>query len=440
MAIRGADQIMPDSRRVGFLVQDGEEGLTIAAGLFETINNYELHVPLGETLHDQIPRCWFLFGSDRHVKAPTVLGFVDDIGAVVLVGCQAVSHRRSGRMGIGRGVIIPNYLVLGPFHTGYDTVHAVRTSWTHLAEWCGLSAVDWEVTRQEELLVRDVSYHLRSGDPVLIGEEMGLAFVASWDVPSEHDRTTTIRDLTVIETRHADGQGWDAHLWFHEAIRELVLLSCWQPVGLRDMTVFRDDDPDLSLGGTPHGLAWRRVQTHRLPKSPEQAAHAWFLFRLEDIGVSGILTWFDVRRTFSRTFEELVSIRDGGPASMSNLIAATGMALEYLGHQLAVEAGELKPDEKLTYRQYLDAVLADLVYLPVPDAMDWKQRAINCYMGLKHPDRLLPDMGVLEETYFDNLLIIRVWLAGRLGCPASVLERSVMSDPHTNHSRRQSSP
>lgn len=56
-------------------------------------------------------------------------------------------------------------------------------------------------------------------------------------------------------------------------------------------------------------------------------------------------------------------------------------------------------------------------------------------MGVKHADRPTPDMEVLAETLHDNLLIMRVWLAGRLGVRPDKLARSVRMDPHFNHNR-----
>jgi len=52
-------------------------------------------------------------------------------------------------------------------------------------------------------------------------------------------------------------------------------------------------------------------------------------------------------------------------------------------------------------------------------------------MGVKHPDREVPDGLVLAETLRQNLLVIRLWVAGRLGVNPETLEKRLNLDAHT---------
>ena len=43
-------------------------------------------------------------------------------------------------------------------------------------------------------------------------------------------------------------------------------------------------------------------------------------------------------------------------------------------------------------------------------------------MGTKHPDRPKQDLLTIAQTHAQTLLVLRAWVAGRLGAPADKLE------------------
>ena len=67
---------------------------------------------------------------------------------------------------------------------------------------------------------------------------------------------------------------------------------------------------------------------------------------------------------------------------------------------------------------------------PVPDMDDWAERLRLCYRGAKHPDNRMPDNVVLSDTFFDTMLILRVWIAQSLGAR---LQGVPYRDPHNRH-------
>lgn len=428
------ETLEPGDVRTGFLVLEGVDRRDLTATLTNTGAQFELLFSVDDTDRQGLVRRWFAFDSHLRRPAPRVIGFRDDGGTAVLVGCRAARYRSNLGLGIGHGVIIPNYVVLGPFHIGYEKINGLRSEWALLADWAGTKVIDWDVTEHEQGRMQAVDYHLTSSSPRRLHRRMNLSLSPRWRTEQPSRRTTVLHDTAFVETLTQDSRDWKEHVDLHLAVRELVLLASWKPVGITHLQAQRIDDPERTMDGVAHSQAWRPALSHRLPADREGQDDAALLFALEDIGRAGIHRWLDIRQRFARTFDELISLCDVPSHTYSTAVVTSGVALENLGHQIAVESG-LSPSGRITFNPALDRILGELVHVPFPDPQDWKRRANACYMGVKHADRPTPDMEVLVETLHDNLLVMRVWLAGRLGASPDKLSRSVRMDPHFNHSR-----
>ena len=53
-------------------------------------------------------------------------------------------------------------------------------------------------------------------------------------------------------------------------------------------------------------------------------------------------------------------------------------------------------------------------------------------MGVKHADNPTPDIVTLANAYRENALVLRYWVAGRLGCAEDILRRRLDEDPLSN--------
>jgi hypothetical protein len=156
-----------------------------------------------------------------------------------------------------------------------------------------------------------------------------------------------------------------------------------------------------------------------------------FLFTFEDIGTAGVRRWLQLRKRYMRAIQPLIAIADRTDAFWATRMVQSGIALEALGYQLAVDSGQ-NPNTQVSYRTALDHLLDDLEYNPISDVEDWKDRSTACYMGVKHADRSLPDSLVLANTLRENLLLIRLWIAGRLGAKSATLRTRFRLDPHSD--------
>ena len=116
-------------------------------------------------------------------------------------------------------------------------------------------------------------------------------------------------------------------------------------------------------------------------------------------------------------------------------VVQSGVALEALGYLIDTtkNAGvNLNSRKQIKFKTALQVVLDDLTELPFTDAGDWINRANAVYMGSKHPDRPEPDSLTMLNTLQENLLIIRYWIAQRLGVTAKSLRQGLRTDPLAN--------
>lgn len=159
--------------------------------------------------------------------------------------------------------------MLGPFHIGSEKINGLRSEWALLADWVGTKAIDWDVTEHEQGRMQAVYYHLMSSSPRWLHRRMNLSLSPSWRTEQQGRRTTVLHDTAFVETLTRDSRDWKEHVDLHLAVRELVLLASWRPVGITHLRTRRMDDPERTMDGASHGQAWRLALSHRLPADRE---------------------------------------------------------------------------------------------------------------------------------------------------------------------------
>ena len=357
-----------------------------------------------------------------------MIGFLDDAGSAVLIGCRATNIKSNMGLNVARGLIVPNYVVIGPFHIGYEAVHGLQTEWTHFADWAGSQAVDWDREMMDSGRA-ELVFRLRSRETTVLSRRLNLGYRSDPWVEYPDSRTTVLLDRAVLETKVQKARDWSEHLALHEQMRELVTLSCWREVGLRRMQAKRLDDPHLTLAGTSIGEAWRPALTYRVRRVDEDAQTPAYLFTLADIGSTGVERWLRLRQTHSLALDELIGLREHPPRSWAGAITTLGVIIERLGHGLLVADG-MSATKSKSFPQYITALRERVADPPLSDMDDWAERLRLCYRGAKHPDSPMPDNVVLSDTFFDTMLILRVWIAQSLGAR---LKGVPYNDPHNRH-------
>jgi hypothetical protein len=433
-----ANELLVGKPRLGWLVDGDPSTPHVAVMLQDTGDEIELTVPLQGlgSAADPYQR-WFAsgmqYGDDpEHTKflyaPPKQLLFQDGDGSVALVGCRSAGF--STNMGAGRGRILPGYAVFGGERLDYNHVNGMRTVLPALALWTGLRSVHVEAYRDHAARVQRMAVSLESPAEEALARTHNLTLWPSWTTESDEFGTFTAHNVVGLQTSLARPKSFVDLFATHTAVRDLLSVSAWESFGFSDVWVHRTDDPERSLSGELLDERWSRVASARIRKHQGWSASPRFLFNYLDVGSKGVRRWLALRRKYVEAIQPLVGLVDQRSMFLETRMVQSGIALEALGYQLAIDHG-MNPRTKPSFKKCLDLILDDLPLDPSVAAREaWKTQSTDCYMGVKHPDRPTPDFRDLYGTLRQHLLVLRLWIAGRLGVAEETLRPRLTLDPH----------
>lgn len=426
-----ANQLVQGTPRVGWLIDGDEDTPHQAVMLEDRGDRVTLSIPL-QGFHAGPYGRWFAsgvqFGDDpersKHsYSPPRALMFQDTDGPVVLLGCRADKWRASG---VGVGQIVPTWVVFGARHLRYERITGMRSEIPGFSAWIGATSRVVTPTTDADARVQRLEVTLDAPAPTRLAAPLNLTMVPSWRTSHANNRRTfSVHDIVWVETKMRRPIALEDHLSLHGAIRDLVALSAWENFGFATTHVNRDDDPVWLLGEP--SPRWCPARSYLLTPHDDWPRCPQFLFTFNDIGIKGIRKWLRLRKHFSAPIGALVALLDSPGAYVESRILQAGAALEHLGYQLAVEQG-LNPKSQVNFNSAVNYVLNDIKVDPLSDSAGWKTRVNACYMGTKHPDRPKQDLLTIAQTHAQTLLVLRAWLAGRLGAPAAELEGRLAND------------
>ncbi|WP_407317595.1 hypothetical protein UQW22_13610 [Isoptericola halotolerans] len=431
--------------RIGWMIDGDENTPEIAVMLERTDESIQLTIPnKGMFDHNDPYGRWFSSGveysddPDRtrfRYEPPSSLLFNDHLGPVSLIGCrqEAASF---GSNGAGFGRVVADYAVLGGRSwINFEKVNGVRTEMPGLAEWTGISSRKSEVKNDKARRALEYIITMRSPAPQSLARNKNLTLQPTWRSSNLSPGTVATHDVIQLETTAKRSESWDGLLAPHRAVQDLLSLSAWKQFGFSRIEVGVHDSrirQKVSETGEDVGKAWSEVVTHRLRLADDESAHAKFLFTYSDIGAIGVRRWIRLRSKYERALLPLIGIVDERGLFVETRVAQTGIAIEALGFQLANDERngfKLNARGQISYSDAMDAILADMSVVPIPDIEKWKSRSRLSYMGVKHADNPTPGIVTLANAYRENALVLRYWIAGRLGCAASTLTDRRRNDP-----------
>jgi hypothetical protein len=438
----GKNELIEGQPRIGWLADGNPDTPHVAVMLNDDGRQVSLTVPYRQIdPNDQYHR-WFAsnvnFADDpdrtKHSYAPpSSIIFQDQDGLVVLVGCRAAGWKSN--FSIGSGQIVANFAVLGGKNFKFEKLNGLRTEIPGLAQWSGQKSVDVKPILDSDSRFKRLEINLEAAPEVPLSPKMNLLLLPNWRT-SEPDQIGTFatHDVVQIQTSSKRPVSWEEHLDGHLALRDLLVISGWRKFGYSRVEANRADNPEKAMSGKVFGPKWSEVVTHRLHRQSDLDARPRYLFEFKDIGAQGVRRWIKVRAHFERTVQPLIGIVDQEDAFLETRMTQSGIALEALGYQLEVDSGGHGFNKlgQITYREALKKILADMKFVPLSDPDAWIERSRTCYMGVKHADNLLPDQLTLANTLRENLQVLRYWIAGRLGCRKSQLQKSAGTDPLSN--------
>ncbi|MDZ8276831.1 hypothetical protein R2Q81_12855 [Microbacterium aquimaris] len=420
----------PDTPEIAVMLELTEESvqLTIATkGLFGRDDPYARWFGSGVMYGDDPEQTKY-----RYAPPPNIL-FYDHLGSVVLVGCRPTASS-SNSNGAGFGRVVANYAVLGQREMDIDKINGVRTEMPGLAAWTSISSTTTEVKTDAVSRSREYSITLRSPDATRLARAKNLSLQPSWRTSAPTPGTIATHDVIQLVTETVRAEPWENHLAPHRAVQDLLSLSAWRQFGYSRIEVgkVRPLDPDTNRRVAPgSGMEWNEVVTHRLRLHEPWKSEPRFLFTFDDIGSAGVERWIRIRRKYERSMLPLTGVIDQRGMFAETRVMQTGIAVEALGFQLASEQtpSGLNSRGQISYNDAMDVIVADMSVVPVPDVEAWKTRSRLSYMGVKHADNPTPDILTIANAYRENALMLRYWLASKLGCSQQVLRDRLDRDP-----------
>lgn len=437
-----ADNVLVEGKpRIGWMIDGDPDTPHLSVMLELTGEQIVLTVPMQGMLASSDPYArWFSSGieivGDGQVVSPTdpprVLKFYDYSGVVMLVGCRTAGY--NSNMAAGAGRIVDNYAVLGEYELDIEQINGIRTEMPALAAWTRLTSTRRETVTDEQHRVQELTVTLRSPAATKLASSKNLTMRPSWRTSNPERGTLATHDVVqlVTETQRADS--WNANLASHRALQDLLSVSAWRAFGFSRIEVcVRNESPtNANPRFAPEPtMRWSEVVTHRHRLHERWKSEPRFLFTYADIGARGVRRWLKILSTYERAMLPLISVIDQRGMMVQTRVLQTGIALEALGFQLASDATPpaLNSRGQITYNDALQQIIDDMPVVPLDDVAAWRERSRLSYMGVKHADNSMPDMLTVANAYRENALVLRYWLAARLGCPDAVLRDRLRMDP-----------
>ena len=356
---------------------------------------------------------------------PSTMLLYDSGGCVVLVGCHAA--RRISGPAAGTGVVVSDFAVLGTENLKYDLINGMRTESQAFLRWVKKSATRIIEGADESGRVQSARADAES---IRVSQKLNMTMRRlrrSTPVPGGHD----VREPLAFQSLVQDPRHWNEHLQLHVAVLNLVSIAAWKNCAFRALYVNRVDDPNMGVE------RWAEVVTHVLPGDDMTDCDGHFLFTYGDMAEGAIDEWFRLYEIYGRALSYLIRILRSGYTWSTSSAIMSAIALEQLGYLIEVnENGGSRLDKRkqIKFKDALDAILENMDVAPLESSRvdDWKKRCCDVYMGSKHANRIEEDHLTTLNTLRENLLVLRYWIAQRLGVPGDVLNQNLVRDPLAN--------
>ncbi|MGV0739917.1 hypothetical protein ABQF35_26780 [Mycobacterium syngnathidarum] len=372
-------------------------------------------------------------------EVPERLVFVDSRGTVGLEGCGIRRATRKGNQPSLVEVHADHAVQLTRASADFVTVNNLRSEIAGFATWVTQkSVVDKTMYSNDDDLITTVAFSAKAGDPKEVGTEDGLRFVPYFDATSERNSSGGRHEIVekmFVETRVAgDPIPLDDHLKTHRNIQELLVIAYGKPCGQRLSWVSTADDQKIHpVSRKAVGDHWRGVISTWCGRgdadAPMQLAWKHTLFDYPDIGAAGVKRWVEESEEWTRVIGPLVLWHFDSGNSVEIELLQIGIAIEALGHKIAVRQGRIQPNRSLHFPQYLALIGATLQCdvdpiikgspsngVPAHSNFEaWSENFNNLYKQAKHADHPLPNGLHAVIAARSGARLLRMWLAVEFG-------------------------
>lgn len=275
--------------------------------------------------------------------------------------------------------------------------------------------------------------------PVLLGSSFNVQANAGFTLPAETAYSTsyTIHNVASLRSQTADLKSWDEHQQVHRMIQDLVCLAYGYPCSIRLKEILRtDNQPYLPEDGpeTSGKYYWHEAFENNFGRSRDVKTRKEIkdfdpLFRLSDTHPDDMENWIENFDKWSRpTWIAVESIFQPHLAAESRMLLI-GSAMEALGYAIWLydeHDGVMPPDRKPSAPGYFERVAKTLPWGDLKIAgqitpEEWARSFNTVYKGCKHADNPLPDGVEAFDCAQEGLMVIRCWIAKKLGVSDEIL-------------------
>ncbi|WP_298178743.1 HEPN domain-containing protein [Saccharomonospora sp.] len=433
-----ANVIEEGTPRIGYIYDGMKDTPAIPAQLFKRNSRVYLEVPFSPDSPEAA--AWFAseplmfpYAETNHRDLPSALDFLDSSGSIVLIGCHKAGTRHQLMSGIGTGRIAVDYAILGAYDARkYSKINGFRSEIEGLGEWMEIKSTKTSFERDDTKRIKAINIQLKSPPEIKISRVLNLTIRPSFSYGSgDRPDETKVSERMLVETHTQRAREWQEHLSLHIAIRDLVRVSSWRPLGFHAHQATSHKDSVTTIDGSTHGHTWHAVHSIRTlhHSDKRKSGNVDYLFRYSNIGKQGMDRWVRLHKEYSRAIDPLMSLLELRDASIETLVAQLGISLEALGFLVARHDGLSKEKAgRETFAQRLSRVSRDLPSLAPFNIDKWIEDASKAYNAVKHANRDLPDIDFLAQSYWKSLLIARIWIAKHVGASEDLLKKTLEHD------------
>lgn len=333
------------------------------------------------------------------------------------------------------------YVIIDPVVVcaNYRRIKNLQASFEGLNDWLRFSPISGdplpEDTRQSRIVLNpSLRIYAKTDD----------SFMNSSGHVESHKR------VYEINSKRVQDEDWATHLRRFRNLRALVEISAYAPLPytyLSTRQYRRPVDCDgLTFGGDIHTS---QVMSHRPEVVPEPGRETNYrmLFYYTNTGrEKGVARWFALLDKYSQGLNTLIYLienKNHVRLESDSLLLAT--ALEYIGYNLFKK----KPTGLPSFESDLNNILNDIgtdcfpfKYNVDPDATSrpkrknfrkkartqWTTFMNTVYQSTKHADRETPSADELYLFRQQGILILRIWVAKKIGLDMHTLFTALSSD------------
>lgn len=377
-------------------------------------------------------------------NVPNNMYFIDDRGPVLLADCR-ISGGRERMFSLG-GVLQKVSVGAAIFSSrkhNTNCFNGYRTEIENLSQWFQMSTLKTRPTYKNiDGLPRVNSMETKavSAGEILLDEASGMKFKSNFTVIHNNSSTRVVYESRdCLEMYYNQEISFDDAMKYHDAIRDLMMVSSWSGHKFISISVSHEEDK-----GDLDSRAWRNVISERWETTKNiDVDNKDFIFTYNDIESNGVEKWLEISKKYPRALNPILATIRWGNGVVENELFNLCSGVEALGRYIAVDF----PEESFTDkgRAYLKGALQNIInqisegVLPyvrkdegdmngkvLHNLPEWPDKINNAYNSVKHYGGEEINYDAVFEAIDMLKIIIVSWVGVRLGVKPGVLRNRLI--------------